>query len=90
MPSTAAIGKQPSKFKNIKEAKSSKLELTPRYPIAGGWNYSFTVGYNLEAGRVLKQNQPGQYILKVPFFTNALDVPIDLATMRVRLPEGAL
>ncbi|PLW36628.1 hypothetical protein PCANC_18284 [Puccinia coronata f. sp. avenae] len=89
MPSTAAIGKQPSKFKKIKEAKSSKLELTPRYPIAGGWNYSFTVGYNLEAGRVLKQNQPGQYILKVPFFTNALDVPIDLATMRVRLPEGA-
>ncbi|OAV92728.1 hypothetical protein PTTG_02516 [Puccinia triticina 1-1 BBBD Race 1] len=90
MPSTTKLpGQGQPKFKKPKEAKSSKLELTPRYPIAGGWNYSFTVGYNLEAGRLLKQNDPGQYILKVPFFTNALDVPIDLATLRVRLPEGA-
>ncbi|KAA1075196.1 dolichyl-diphosphooligosaccharide--protein glycosyltransferase subunit 1 [Puccinia graminis f. sp. tritici] len=89
MPSTATIGKNQPKFKKIKEAKSSKLELTPRYPIAGGWNYTFTVGYNLEAGRLLKIHEPGQYILKVPFFTNALDVPIDLANLRVRLPEGA-
>ncbi|KAG0149640.1 hypothetical protein CROQUDRAFT_104978 [Cronartium quercuum f. sp. fusiforme G11] len=72
-----------------KEAKSSKLELVPRYPIAGGWNYNFTIGYNLEAGRLLKQISKGEYVLKVPFFTNVHDVPIDVATLRVRLPEGA-
>ncbi|KAI9608361.1 hypothetical protein KEM48_003296 [Puccinia striiformis f. sp. tritici PST-130] len=92
-PSMPAAGTVPinqqNKFKKVKEAKSSKLELTPRYPIAGGWNYTFTIGYNLDAGRLLKQTEPGTYILKVPFFTNALDVPIDQATLRVRLPEGS-
>lgn len=88
MPSTMALPGQP-KFKKVKEAKFSKLELSPRFPIAGGWNYSFTVGYNLEAGRLLKQLEVAQYMLKVPFFTNALDVPIDSATLRIRLPEGA-
>lgn len=79
---------QQTKLKR-KEAKSSKLELSPRYPIAGGWHYQFTIGYNLEAGRWLKQKSEGQYVLKVPFFTNVVDVPLDLVTLRVRLPEGA-
>lgn len=88
MSSPVSPGDTQSKLKR-KEAKSSKLELVPRYPIAGGWNYSFIIGYNLEAGRLLKQSSDGQYLLKVPFFTNVHDVPIDLATLRVRLPEGA-
>ena len=28
------------------KAKSSILELKPRYPILGGWNYTFTLGYD--------------------------------------------
>ncbi|MBW0527606.1 hypothetical protein O181_067321 [Austropuccinia psidii MF-1] len=78
-----------SKFKKYKEAKFSKLELSPRYPIAGGWNYSFVIGYNLEAGRLLKKTAKDEYVLKIPFFTNAVDVPIELGTLRVRLPEGS-
>ncbi|KAH9822259.1 Ribophorin I [Melampsora americana] len=86
-PPISPNGKE-SKLKK-KEAKFSKLELIPRYPIAGGWNYSFVIGYNMEAGRVLKQSASGDYVLKVPFFTRVYDVPVDLATLRVRLPEGA-
>jgi oligosaccharyltransferase complex subunit alpha (ribophorin I) len=30
------------------------LELRPRYPVLGGWNYSFTVGWDSPLGEALK------------------------------------
>ncbi|ORY50690.1 Ribophorin I [Leucosporidium creatinivorum] len=48
-PSTPAVtaGKLPSQRKG---AGYSLLELIPRYPLMGGWNYTFTIGYDAPWG----------------------------------------
>ena len=68
---------------------SSMLELTPRYPLMGGWNYTFTVGYDAPLGDFLKRRKGGDYVLSVPFLTPVKDVAFDDVTLRVRLPEGS-
>lgn len=65
------------------------LELQPRYPIMGGWNYSFTVGYDQPLGDVLKQRTGHSYLLAVPFLSPIKDTPVDYTRLEVRLPEGA-
>jgi oligosaccharyltransferase complex subunit alpha (ribophorin I) len=67
----------------------SSLELKPRYPLMGGWNYTFTVGYNAPLQTYLKTRGSGNFVLAVPFLTAIKDVAIDDVTLNVRLPEGA-
>lgn len=70
----------------------SHLRLQPRYPIMGGWNYTFTVGYNAPlADFVRAQSVAGErrFSLKVPFFTAVPNVAVDDVTFKVRLPESA-
>jgi oligosaccharyltransferase complex subunit alpha (ribophorin I) len=40
----------------------SLLELRPRYPILGGWNYSFTVGWDSPLSEVLKVEPDGKQV----------------------------
>lgn len=40
----------------------SLLELRPRYPILGGWNYSFTVGWDSPLGDALKEDATGKKV----------------------------
>ncbi|KAK1148330.1 dolichyl-diphosphooligosaccharide--protein glycosyltransferase subunit 1 [Aspergillus melleus] len=70
------------------------LELRPRYPVFGGWNYSFRIGWNNELSAFLRQAVAGadSYVLKVPFIEGpkALEgVQYEKAVVRVILPEGA-
>lgn len=67
----------------------SLLELQPRYPIMGGWNYSFTIDYDQPLGDVLRQRKGANYVLAVPFLTPIKDTPVDRARVEIRLPEGA-
>jgi oligosaccharyltransferase complex subunit alpha (ribophorin I) len=71
--------------------RESTLELRPRFPVFGGWNYSFTIGYNYELGSFLKKTTlPDQYVLKVPLFEGPSDSTVyEDVTIRVVLPEGA-
>lgn len=71
--------------------RESTLELRPRFPIFGGWNYSFTIGYNYELPNFLKKtNLPDTYVLKVPLFEGPSDSTVyEDVTVRVVLPEGA-
>ncbi|KAK9475673.1 Ribophorin I [Lipomyces japonicus] len=74
--------------------RGSNLELRPRYPIFGGWNYSFTIGWNHDLGRSLKlwNVQPGQserYLLKVPFLEGPDNVSYGEVDLSVLLPEGS-
>lgn len=72
--------------------KPAVLELKPRYPLFGGWNYSFTIGYDLPLGeyvRTRKGEGRGQYIAAVPFLTPIKDVAVEHARIEIRLPEGA-
>ncbi|KWU43955.1 Oligosaccharyl transferase alpha subunit, partial [Rhodotorula sp. JG-1b] len=68
------------------------LELKPRYPILGGWNYSFTIGYDLPLGEFVRtraEKGSGKYLAAVPFLTPIKDVAIDAVRVEIRLPEGA-
>lgn len=65
------------------------LELRPRYPILGGWNYSFVVGYDMPLSDVLKTESGGRKVLGVPFLTAWKDLVVDDVEVMVVLPEGA-
>ncbi|RPB03159.1 Ribophorin I [Choiromyces venosus 120613-1] len=73
---------------NIREAH---LELKPRYPVFGGWNYSFVVGWNHDLKNFLRVSQDGErYVLKIPFLEGPKDsVTYDEIEITIVLPEGA-
>lgn len=69
--------------------KEAHLELKPRFPVFGGWTYSFTIGWNHDLGKYLRGDGE-KFVLKVPF----LEGPKEPATYEdvdvvVILPEGA-
>jgi len=90
-PSTSNKAVLPS-HANKKRREPAVLELQPRYPILGGWNYSFTIGYDLPLAEYVKMRsgaKKGQYVAAVPFLTPVKDVAVDNVRVEVRLPEGA-
>ncbi|KAJ1018622.1 hypothetical protein NDA13_006313 [Ustilago tritici] len=73
-------------------SKMSLLELQPRFPLLGGWNYSFSVGYTLplSAGGWTKSLRgSSDFITAVPLFTPLKDVAVDSVSTSIVLPEGA-
>jgi oligosaccharyltransferase complex subunit alpha (ribophorin I) len=68
--------------------KYSLLELKPRYPLLGGWNYSFTLGWDAPLADYVSHDV-GTYILGVPFLTPIPGAAIDDGELKVILPEGA-
>lgn len=78
-----------SRFRsNIREAN---LELKPRYPVFGGWNYSFVIGWNHDLQDFLRVSNDGeQFVLKVPFLEGPKEsVTYDALEVIVVLPEGS-
>jgi oligosaccharyltransferase complex subunit alpha (ribophorin I) len=78
---------------NVRE---SNLEIKPRYPLYGGWNYSFRVGWNSDLKAYVRKLSnsvaPDNYVLKVPFFEGPKQnegVEYERIVSRVILPEGA-
>ncbi|KAF2746997.1 Ribophorin I [Sporormia fimetaria CBS 119925] len=73
--------------------KESALELKPRYPIFGGWKYSFRVGWNADLSTYLRKLSTGDsYILRVPFLEGPRQpegIEYARVQLRVILPEGA-
>lgn len=68
----------------------SVLELRPRYPLLGGWNYSFTLGWDAPLGDSAKYDaKEDRYILGVPFLTPVPGASVDEAEVTIILPEGA-
>ncbi|KAI5308287.1 dolichyl-diphosphooligosaccharide--protein glycosyltransferase subunit 1, partial [Ascosphaera atra] len=77
------------------------LELKPRYPLFGGWKYSFKIGWNAELSAFLRRvasTSSGEnggedtYALKVPLIQpprNGEGIQVDELVVRVVLPEGA-
>ncbi|WFD27237.1 dolichyl-diphosphooligosaccharide--protein glycosyltransferase subunit 1 [Malassezia nana] len=70
-----------------------RLEITPRFPILGGWNYSFTVGWNqrMSTNGLARVDplKPWRTRVAVPFLLSPKSVAINEATLRIVLPEGA-
>ena len=88
--STSQFRPAPSVPKGSKAKQSSYLELKPRYPILGGWNYSFTLGWDAplenSVGYDAKENR---YIVAVPVLTHIPGSSVKEAEVTIILPEGA-
>ncbi|KAF2687887.1 Ribophorin I [Lentithecium fluviatile CBS 122367] len=73
--------------------KEALLELKPRYPVFGGWKYSFRVGWNADLNTYLRKLATGDsYVLKVPFLEGPRageGIAYARVHLRVILPEGA-
>lgn len=72
--------------------RESNLEIKPRYPLFGGWKYSFRVGWNSDLKKYLRTTSADRYVLKVPFFEGpkqAEGVEYERVVTRIILPEGA-
>lgn len=76
----------------LNPSQASVLDLQPRYPLLGGWNYTFSYGFNLDIasggwGKVLGA---GKFSVAVPFLTPVSGgSAYDDVTLKVVLPEGA-
>ena len=76
---------------NIRDAS---LELKPRYPLFGGWKYSFRIGWNNALSSVLRKlkSSSDTYILSIPLLEgprNPEGIQYEHFTLRIILPEGA-
>ncbi|KAF2760133.1 Ribophorin I [Pseudovirgaria hyperparasitica] len=80
-----------SRFRS--NAREANLELKPRYPLFGGWNYKFRVGWDADLKGYLRKLKTGDgYILKVPFLEGpkaSEGIEYKRVELRVVLPEGA-
>ncbi|KAJ1021075.1 hypothetical protein NDA16_003861 [Ustilago loliicola] len=73
-------------------SKMSSLEIQPRFPLLGGWNYSFSIGYTLplSAGGWTKSLRgSSDFITAIPLFTPLKHVAVDSVSTTIVLPEGA-
>ena len=88
--STSKLRTAPSVSRNVKSPQYSVLEMRPRYPLLGGWNYSFTLGWDSPLQDSASWDaRRGRYIIGVPIMTPIPSAVIDDAEVKIILPEGA-
>ncbi|KAI8800973.1 Ribophorin I-domain-containing protein [Cladochytrium replicatum] len=77
-----------SRFRN--ERTKSILELRPRYPLYGGWKYTWFHGYNAPLKDFVKYDpENGNYVFQFNFLGGLSDIPVEKGVVKVVLPEGA-
>lgn len=68
---------------------SVEVELKPRFPLFGGWQTQYYMGYNLPSFEYLF-NKGSKYVLKMRVVDYIYDdFVVDKLTVKVALPEGA-
>ncbi|KAI0650316.1 oligosaccharyl transferase alpha subunit [Trametes meyenii] len=88
--STSHLRTAPSVPKGANSNSFSLLELRPRYPVMGGWNYSFTLGWDSPlADYAGYDKSTGKHIVGVPIMTVIPTAVVDEAEITIILPEGA-
>ncbi|KAF5393614.1 hypothetical protein D9757_000029 [Collybiopsis confluens] len=89
--STSRLRVAPSAARGQKNVQSSVLELKPRYPIMGGWNYTYTLGWDAPLGDSANYDaKTGKYIVSVPVMTEIPGSVVNDAEISIILPEGAI
>jgi len=76
------------------EVRDASLELKPRYPVFGGWKYSFKIGWNNALSSSVRQlkTPSNTYVLSVPFLEGPKmveGVQYERMELKVILPEGS-
>lgn len=72
--------------------KASILDVRPRYPLLGGWNYTCSIGWYVKLTDGWLKNhdtEERRFITHIPFLPAIKDTAIDDATLRIIFPEGA-
>jgi len=68
---------------------SVEVELRPRFPLFGGWQTRYYLGYNVPAYQYL-YNKGEKYILKMRVIDHVFDeFVVDKLTVKIVLPEGS-
>lgn len=68
---------------------SVEVELRPRFPLFGGWQTRYYLGYNLPAYQYL-YNKGDKYILKMRIVDHVFDdFIVNKLVLKIVLPEGA-
>eukprot|EP00898_Chlorokybus_atmophyticus_P004862 jgi/Chlat1/5377/Chrsp35S05296 len=70
-------------------ADKVELQISPRFPLMGGWRTAFTFGYSLPLDKYLTKRKSGELVLQLPFASPIEDVTVEDLTVRIALPEGA-
>lgn len=88
--STSHLRTVPSVPKGADSHQSSTFEFKPRYPLLGGWNYSFTIGWDSPlADYAGWDKESGRYLVGVPMRSIIPTAVVDEAEVKIILPEGA-
>lgn len=88
--STSHLRESTSVAKGARSKQNTFLELRPRYPLLGGWNYSFTLGFDAPLNDwTAYDKRDGRYVVSVPILTQFPDTVVNEAELKVILPEGA-
>ncbi|KAG6814173.1 hypothetical protein H0H92_000849 [Tricholoma furcatifolium] len=88
--STSHLRVAPSAGKGSRSNRFSVLDLRPRYPILGGWNYTFTLGWDAPlSDSAVYDKSSGKYIVEVPVMTGIPGAVVNSAEVSIILPEGA-
>jgi oligosaccharyltransferase complex subunit alpha (ribophorin I) len=77
-----------SRFRAARGTADAHLEVQPRFPIYGGWNYTFRLGWNIDLERVQKIANE-ERILKVPFLEGPENIQYENFDITIVLPEGS-
>jgi len=73
-----------------KDNTRTLLQVLPRYPLFGGWKYTWSQGYNNPLdGNVKYNSKIKKFIFQAPLLLSLKHVPIDHFKLNVILPEGA-
>lgn len=90
---TDDIGNVSTSHYRPNKVRDGLLELKPRYPVFGGWKYSFRIGWNNGLESFLRKLKIGDtHILNVPFIEGPKmqeGVQYEHIMVRIILPEGA-
>ena len=87
---TSRFRSAPSVPKGTTPKQFSIFEMRPRFPMMGGWNYSFTLGWDSALqDSASYDSKEGKYIVAVPMMTKYPDTVVNEAEVRIVLPEGA-
>jgi oligosaccharyltransferase complex subunit alpha (ribophorin I) len=77
-----------SRFRS--EKKRSVLELRPRYPLFGGWKFTWWHGYSIPQSPYLRLvGENDQYEIKLSMLPSIKHLCAENAALKLILPEGA-
>ncbi|KZV61011.1 oligosaccharyl transferase alpha subunit [Peniophora sp. CONT] len=88
--STSRFRSAPSVAKGSVARQQSYLEVRPRFPVMGGWNYFHTLGWDQPLADVAAYDPAnGTYFVGVPLLTPITGSAVKAVNFTVTLPEGA-